>query len=213
MKQREPSGLWVYGTPCPPQAPSPPPSRPSRVVVGVVTVVVLLFVGWIVFLGFAFYEYVDHDAREIVDDDTVLGVVDPVCAEIRRLGDQIERPVDDLERRRVQLDAVLAAARPIPAAVLDLDDDVLDGDLPARAWPADWGRVIDAVASYRRALDDHPATAVLRMPATDDGYTVTFRMDTAVEGCVLPPAVEALAEDPPRSVDEAERANGSDRTG
>lgn len=206
MKQREPSGLWVYGTPCPPQAPSPPPSRPSRVVVGVVTVVVLLFVGWIVFLGFAFYEYVDHDAREIVDDDTVLGVVDPVCAQIRRLGDQIERPADDLERRRIQLDAVLAAARPIPPAVLDLDDDVLDGDQPAREWARDWDRVIDALTDYRQALAKNPATAAFRMPATEDGYTVTFRMDTAVEDCVLPAAIESLAEDPPRSAAEAERA-------
>lgn len=206
MKQREPSGLWVYGTPCPPQAPSPPPSRPSRVVVGVVTVVVLLFVGWIVFLGFAFYEYVDHDAREIVDDDTVLAAVRPACADIRRLGDQIERPADDLERRRVQLDAVLAAARPIPPAVLGLDDDVLDGDLPARQWAADWGRVVDALTDYRRALDVDPSTAVLRMPSTDDGHTVTFRMGTAVEDCVLPAAIESLAEDPPRSAAEAERA-------
>lgn len=210
MKQREPSGLWVYGTPCPPQAPSPPPSRPSRVVVGVVTAVVVLFVGWIVLLGVAFYEYIDHDVVDIVDDDTVLVVVDPACADIRRLGDQIERPADDLERRRVQLDAVLAAARPIPPAVLDLDDDVLDGDQPARGWARDWGRVIDALTDYRQALAKDPATAAFRMPATEDGYTVTFRMDTAVEDCVLPAAIESLAEDPPRSVAEAERATGLD---
>ncbi|WZH51638.1 MAG: hypothetical protein PIR53_16660 [Nocardioides alkalitolerans] len=174
------------------------------------TAVVVLFVGWIVLLGVAFYEYIDHDVIDIVDDDTVLVVVDPACADIRRLGDQIERPAEDLERRRLQLDAVLAAARPIPPAVLDLDDDVLDGDQPAREWARDWGRVIDALTDYRQALAKDPATAAFRMPATEDGYTVTFRMDTAVEDCVLPAAIESLAEDPPRSVAEAERATGLD---
>ena len=123
-----------------------------------------------------------------------------------RLGDRIEWPLDDPDRRREQLDENgMEAARPIPVAVLDLDDDVLDGDQPARAWAADWGRVIDALTAYRQALDVDPATAAFRMPATADGSTVTSRMDAAVEGCVLPAAIEALAEGPPRSAAEAER--------
>ncbi|MDR6174231.1 hypothetical protein QE364_000729 [Nocardioides zeae] len=210
MKQREPSGLWVYEIPCPPQAPSPPPPRASRVVVGTMAVVGVLVAGCLAFLAVAFYEYADHDRLEFIEDDTILFAINPVCAEVERLGDQIARPAEDLERRRVQVDAVLAAARPIPATVLALDDDVLDGDQPARAWAADWERVIDALTVYRQSLDDDPETAVFRMPSTEDGYTLTFRMDTAVEGCVLPAAIESLAEDPPRSAAEAEHANGLD---
>ncbi|GAB3076664.1 hypothetical protein [Nocardioides zeae] len=177
---------------------------------GAMVAVAVLVAGGIGFLGVAFYAYANHDRLEFIEDDTVLATVRPACADIRRLGEQIERPAGDLDRRKVQLDAVLAAARPIPAAVLDLDDDVLDGDQPARSWAEDWGRVIDAVSGYRRALDEDPATAVFRMPATDDGYTVTFRMDYAVEGCVLPAAIEALAEDPPRSAAAVERSDEVD---
>lgn len=204
MTQREPSGLWVPPARHPPTAPAPR-RRGSPVLALTLAVVGLLVAAGLALVGVALARYAGHDRMEAVDDDAVLAVVDPACAEVRRLGEQVERPAGDLERRTAQLDAVLEAARPIPGAVLDLDDDVLDGDQPARAWAADWGRVIDALTAYRQALDVDPATAAFRMPATADGSTVTSRMGAAVEGCVLPAGIEALAEDPPRSAAEAER--------
>lgn len=80
--------------------------------------------------------------------------------------------------------------------------------MPAREWADDWDAVTAAVAAYADALDAGGGGA-FDMPASEDGFTVTFRMDSAVPGCVLPPVVEELDPDPPRSVAEAEAANRS----
>lgn len=104
--------------------------------------------------------------------------------------------------------AVVVGLLALVGAVRALDADVLAGDVPAGDWADDWEAVTAAVVAYADALDAQGGGA-FDMPASEDGFTVTFRMDSAVPGCVLPPVVERLDPDPPRSVAEAELVNRS----
>ncbi|MDT9591829.1 hypothetical protein RDV89_02025 [Nocardioides zeae] len=84
-----------------------------------------------------------------------------------------------------------ALAGDVPAAVLALDDDVLDGDLPARSWARDWERVVATLEAYALDLETTGA-GELRWPRTGDGWSILDRMASAEGGCTLPDAVAAL---------------------
>ncbi|WP_157571645.1 hypothetical protein [Nocardioides alkalitolerans] len=213
----EPSGLWVPPHPMPRSTHPWDGARPPALVrfrrSGPWNQLAVIFLGVIALAGVALVGVVAwvfltfrHDPLELVDDDRILTAVAEPCRELTSVADEVGPLSADPAEQAEQVRRLVAAGRPVPAAVLELPEDWLAGDQPAVGWALDWTDVLDEAERYADALAAGEP-AVFSMPASEDDYTVAYRMEVAVDGCRVPAALETLDPDPPRSAAVADFAN------
>lgn len=145
--------------------------------------------------GVAWLATFEHDPLELIDDERTWAALAAPCARLQDVAGAVDPGAAPVERA-AQLDAVVAAVGDITTAVRALPADALD-ESPVQGWLGDW----DAIgAELERYAGDLAAgrDATFDMPQTDDGYTVTFRMNVAgPDGCTVPAAIESLDRTPP----------------
>lgn len=142
----------------------------GAVVTGVVlSVVSVAGVAFLVLSVVGFLQYANHDRIELLDLPDTADAAALACTELTGV---LADPVPDRAEQIARGDAAIAR---LTARMTALGDDVLDDDLPARDWIADW----EAVAAAReevRASVVAGAPATFHVPQTEDGYDVTQRM-------------------------------------
>jgi len=170
---------------------------------GVIALAGVALVGVVVW---AFGTYLGHDRLDFVEDGRILTAVEEPCRELTSVADEVGPLSADPAEQAEQVRRLVAAGRPVPAAVLALPEDWLAGDQPAVGWALDWTDVLDEAERYADALAAGEP-AVFSMPASEDDYTVAYRMEVAVDGCRVPAVLATLDPDPPRSAAVADFAN------
>jgi len=136
-----------------------------------------------------------HDRLELIDDDRTWTALSAPCARLQDAGHSVD-PTAPPTDRAAQLEAVVTAIDGVTATVRALPADALE-DSPVQGWLSDWDAIAAELDRYASDLAAG-ADPTFEMPQTDDGYTITFRMNWAgPEECAVPAAVESLDLTPP----------------
>ena len=142
--------------------------------------------------AFGLWTYVNADHLGILNDPSVISVVEPACAKMAAAVRQV--PVPPPGAPPAQVAAAIRsqndAVRTLTKAVRALGNETLNGDDPAQAWLSDWDTLI--VLRERYATDLLAGrTASFTLP-TIDGVPITQRMSDPGVACPVPPALTAL---------------------
>lgn len=197
-----PSGLWVPVPPMPRSSvdrPRPSPLQRFRAAgpwarAGAVLLVLAALgaTALLVLLVRAIGPYLGHDRIELVEDERIVAAVAEPCDGLAATAGVTGSLSDDPVERAEQVRRLVAAGRPVPAAVLALPGDVLDGDRPAQAWAEDWTRLLDEAERYADALAAGEPAEFSMPVSDDDGYPIAVRMGSVVDGCRVPGALTTL---------------------
>lgn len=139
----------------------------------------------------AFVTMIALDARDspgIIDDAEVVPVVSKECELMTSTVEGL--PLQGtVEERATRLRAQNSAVEQMVAAIRELDDDVLESDLPLLAWLDDWDDLVGAREGYAEALE-RGRRVRLDLPTDDTGEVIVTRMNGAgLLTCEVPDAL------------------------
>ena len=142
--------------------------------------------------AFGLWTYVNADHLGILNDPSVISVVEPACVKMAAAVKQV--PVPPPGAPPAQLAAAVRsqndAVRALTKTVRALGDETLNGDDPAQAWLSDWDTLIRLRERYAADLVAG-RTPTFTLP-TVDGVPITQRMSDPGVSCPVPPALTAL---------------------
>lgn len=177
-------GAWE-GPAAPPVVVGPrraAPGRGPRTCAGVAVVLTVIVLGWVGVSARGLWVYANHDRIELIDDPTVVRVVNAACV---RMNEQVAAsavpagaPVD---RAAAAIRAQDAAVEEMVASVRTLGTERLANDRPTQAWLADWSTLVAAREQYAAALASG-GTPTWAVPVAD-GKPITRRMATVDAPC------------------------------
>ena len=129
-----------------------------------------------------------RDSPGIIDDSEVMPVVTEECELMTSTVEGLPlqgTPEERAQRLRDQNTAV----EQMVAAIRELDDDVLESDLPLLAWLDDWDDLVDVREAYAEAVASGRQVR-LDLPTDDTGEEIVERMNGAgLLTCEVPDAL------------------------
>lgn len=175
-------------TPLPPYPPQrvwifpPPPVRRGWFWAAIAVMVTSAVLGVTLIVAAVIVE--SGDAPGLIDDSSLLAIIDEECADMTERVESVDRSdvVDAIQEQNL---AVLEMVQLIDGRAGSL----IDEDVPTAAWLDDWIALVDARDGYINGLNIDDETRLV-IPRDQDGSLIVDRMnDALIDGSCTVPAV------------------------